>query len=380
MIPTGQCSSGGLRLALLLLALPSAVLLAQGESQTTVGGYGEVHYTNSDLPNDPATINLARFVLYLGHSFNERITFRSEVEIEDARIEGGKLGGELAVEQAYIDYRFSQLLTLRTGLVLMPLGIINEWHEPPTFNGVDRPLYDLLVIPTTWRELGIGLEGSIPGVQGLAYRAYLVNGLSAEGFSGALGTREGSGEGQEASFANVGLTARVEWGRPNLKLGVSTWYGGSAGTVAALGTGPFAAPVFFLTADARYDVGAFAFRAEAGNVAIEDAAAINAYYGNSVGSRIAGWYLEAAWNTLSVIAPRSTQRLAAFVRYDQANTQAGVPSGTPQDGAFDQQTTTFGLTWKPIPGLAFKGDYQLRRNAADSLENNALNLGIGWMF
>lgn len=367
-------------LALLLFSPPVAGLSAQDEPRTTIGGYGEVHYNNSDLSGIPATVNLARFVLYLGHSFNERITFRSEVEVEDAKVEGGKLGGEVAVEQAYIDYRFSQPFTLRTGLVLMPLGILNELHEPTTFNGVDRPLYDLLVIPTTWRELGVGLEGRIPSIEGLAYRAYLVNGLSAEGFSSALGTREGSGEGQDASFANVGLTARVEWGRPNFKLGVSTWYGGSAGTVAALGTGPFASPVFFLTADARYEIGAVAFRGEAGNVAIKDAAAINAYYGNAVGSRIAGWYLEAAWNALSVIAPHSTQRLAAFIRYDQANTQASVPTGTTQDAAFDQQTTTFGLTWKPIPGLAFKGDYQLRRNAANYLEDNALNLGLGWQF
>lgn len=369
-----------LHFALFLACAPFAGAAAQGEARTTLGGYGEIHYTNTNLSGVPATVNLARFVIYLGHAFNDRITLRSELELEDARVEGGKPGGEVSLEQAYVDYRFSDPFTLRTGLVLMPLGIINELHEPPTFNGVDRPLYDLLVIPTTWREIGIGFDGRIPSVQGLAYRAYLVNGLSAEGFSGELGTREGSGEGQFASVANAGVTGRVEWGRPGLKLGVSFWYGGSAGPDSSLGTGLFAAPVFFLTADARYDIGPFAFRGEAGNVSITDAAAINAAYGNEVGSRIAGWYLEAAWNALSVLAPHSVQRLALFARYDQANTQAAVPTGTIQNGAFDRRTATFGLTWKPIPGLAFKGDYQLRRNAAGFLEDDALNLGIGWQF
>jgi hypothetical protein len=113
---------------------------------------------------------------------------------------------------------------------------------------------------------------------------------------------------------------------------------------------------------------------------VRDAAAINAFFSNSVGSRIAGWYLEGAWNALSVLAPSSTQRLALFARYDHADTQASVPDGTPRNGAFNRTTTTLGLTWKPIPGLAFKGDYQLRRNAADFLEDDTVNLGLGWQF
>jgi hypothetical protein len=372
--------TGNLRLIAIFTILTPSALLAQGEARTTLGGYGEIHYTNSDLPGVPAEVTLARFVLYVGHSFNDRITFRSELELEDAKIEGGELGGELALEQAYIDYRFSDPFTLRTGLVLMPMGIINEWHEPTTFNGVDRPLYDRIIVPTTWREIGVGVDGKIPPVQGLAYRAYLVSGLDAAEFSGATGVRGGRPSGQESSFANIGLTARVEWGRPDLKVGLSTWYGGSAGLDSTLGTNPFSAPVFFLTADVRYEIGAFAFRGEAGNVSIPDAEAINAVYGNDVGSRIAGWYLEGAWNALSVLAPQSTQRLALFVRYDQANTQASVPSGIPQNGAYDHQTTTVGVTWKPVSGLAFKGDYQLRRNTADFLEDNAVNLGLGWQF
>ncbi|HTO73215.1 MAG TPA: porin [Gemmatimonadales bacterium] len=375
----------------LLCAIASAALLAfaptelraqdsADQPRTVVGGYGEIHYQNSSLPDSTGHVNLARFVLYLGHSFNERITFRSEVEVEDARVEGGGGKGELEIEQAYIDYRFSDPFTLRAGLVLIPAGIINELHEPPTFNGVERPLYDQLVIPTTWREIGVGLAGRIPQVEGLAYRAYFVNGLRSEGFTGAEGIREGSGEGQDANFANAALTGRLEWVHSGLRLGTSAYYGGSAANTPGLGTGLFAAPVFLIAADARYDIGAFAFRGEAGNMTIRDAAAINAFFANSVGDRIAGFYLEGAWNALSLLAPSSTQRLAVFARYDKADTHASVPDGTPRNGAYNRNTTTLGLTWKPISGLAFKGDYQLRRNAAHFLEDETVNLGLGWQF
>jgi hypothetical protein len=362
------------------LALVCVAPSLAAQEKTTIGGYGEVHYTNSDLPGASGVISLKRFVLYLGHSFNDRISLHSELEVEDAKVAGGEPGGEVSLEQAYIDYRFGAPATLRAGLVLMPLGIINEVHEPPTFNGVERPLYDDVVIPTTWRELGLGVAGAIPGVEGLVYRAYLVNGLRAEGFSGVDGLRDGRQEGQNASFANAALAGRVEYARPGLKLGVASYYGGSANGAPGLGSGAFAAPVFIGAVDGRYEIGAFQFRGEAATESIRDAAAINALYGDSVGSRIAGWYLEAAWSALHLVAKTSRQRLVLFGRYEQDDTHAGVPSGTPRNPAFDRQVTTLGLTWKPISQLAFKGDYQLRRNAAHQLEDNVVSFGVGWMF
>ena len=365
---------------LLVGATLSGFLPLQAQQSTTVGGYGEVHYTNSDSLNSSGSIDLKRFVFYLAHSFNDRISFRSELEVEDAKVAGGEAGGEVSLEQAFIDYKFAEPATLRAGLVLMPIGIINEVHEPPTFNGVDRPLYDDIVIPTTWRELGAGVAGSIPGVEGLVYRAFLVNGLRAEGFSGADGLRDGRQEGQNASFANVALAGRVEWARPGLKLGLSGYYGGSANNATGLPSGAFAAPVFIGAIDGRYEIGAFQFRGEAATESVGDAEAINTLYGNAVGSRIAGWYLEAAWNALHLLARNSSQRLVLFARYDRDDTHAAVPTGTPRNPAFDRNVTTLGLTWKPISQVAFKGDYAFRRNAAHLLEDDVVSLGIGWMF
>lgn len=361
----------------LLLCAPVALA---AQDVTTVGGYGEVHYTNVTGPNTPAVVNLRRFVVYLAHTFSERLTFRSEVEVEDAKVEPGGTKGEVELEQAFLDYRLADWLTLRTGLVLAPVGIINETHEPPTFNGVDRPAFDQDVIPTTWREIGLGAVGTVPGVAGLAYRVYLVNGLRAAGFSADAGIREGSGEGQDASFANPSLTGRLEWARPGLKIGGSFWYGGSANADSVLGTGTFAAPVALVSADARYDLGAASFRAEVANVSVQDAGAIDAQYGVAIGSRLAGGYVEAAYNVLAALAPGSSQRLNAFVRHERYDLQGGVPAGITRDRSLARRMTTFGLMYKPTWNTAFKGDYQLVRNQAGVGEHQALRFGIGYQF
>src|SRR2546425_12395876 len=227
----GGCVSRALAPGALVAVLASVATVPPGgaaaQERTTVGGYGEAHYANRTGPDTPGTGDLRRFVVYLAHTFNDQIAFRSELEVEDAKLEGAQPGGEVALEQAYLDYRVSDALTVRSGLVLPPVGIINETHEPPTFNGVDRPGFDHDVIPTTWREIGVGAVGSVPGAEGLSYRVYLVNGLRAAGFSAAEGIREGRQEGREASFANPSFTGRLEGARPGLKLGGPVWDGGT---------------------------------------------------------------------------------------------------------------------------------------------------------
>jgi hypothetical protein len=360
-----------------LLSIP---LLAQDSETTSIGGYGEVHYTNATGPNTPGVINVRRFVVYLAHSFSEHLSVRSELELEDAKLEGGQAGGEVALEQLYLDYLLSPAFTLRAGLVLPPVGILNEVHEPPTFNGVERPSFDQAVLPTTWRELGIGAVGALPGASGLSYRLYLVNGLKAAGFDAVSGIRGGRQEGKEASFANPSLTGRLEWVRPGLRLGGSFWYGGSANQDPALGTGSFDNAVALISADARYDRGPLMFRGVLANISIADAEAINAAYGGQVGSRIAGGYVEAAYNVLSLLAPASAQRLNAFLRYEHFDTQAAVPAGVVKDESLARRITTMGLSYKPLYNVVFKGDYQLQRAKAGLGEGELLSLGVGYQF
>jgi hypothetical protein len=367
-------------LTALVLPLAAFPLAAQEEEQTTIGGYGEVHFSNPTGPDSPGEVNVKRFVVFLSHSFNERIALRSELELEDTRVEGGEEGGEIALEQVYLDYRFSSAFTLRAGLVLPPIGIINETHEPPTFNGVERPSFEQDVIPTTWRDIGVGLVGSIPGSAGLSYRVYLLNGLVADRFSAESGIRGGRQEGKEASFANPSLAGRLEWARPGLRLGGSFWYGGSANQNPAIGEGAFDAPVFLGAADARYEVGGLAFRGEFATISISDADLINAANGANVGSRIAGGYIEGAYNVLDKLAPASSQRLNAFVRYENYDTQADLPDNAVRDETLARRITTFGLSYKPLYNVVFKGDYQLRRNKAHLGQDEVLALGVGYQF
>jgi hypothetical protein len=373
--------------ALALCALPftptravQAAAQETGEEHTSIGGYGEVHYTNATGAGTPGEVNVRRFVVYLAHTFSERIAFRSELEVEDAKIEGGEDGGEVALEQLYLDYTLSPAATIRAGLVLPPIGIVNETHEPPTFNGVERPAFDHDVIPSTWRDIGVGVVGSIPGSAGINYRVFLLNGLVAGGFSAEEGIRGGRQEGKEASFANPSLTGRLEWARPGLRIGGSFWYGGSAAQDPALGTGTFDNAVALVSADARYDVGPFMFRGVVAHVSIADADEINSAFGGQVGSRVAGGYVEGAYNLLSAVSPASTQRLDAFIRHERYNTQAGVPTGVTRDDALARRITTFGLSYKPVYNVVFKGDYQLRRNRAGVGEDEQLALGVGYQF
>ncbi|MGH7522363.1 MAG: hypothetical protein ACREMI_13895 [Gemmatimonadales bacterium] len=307
------------------------------------------------------------------------MAFRSELEVEDAKVEGGSSGGEVALEQAFLDYRLSDRVTLRTGLVLPPVGIINETHEPPTFNGVDRPAFDHDVIPTTWRELGVGVVGTLPVAEGLSYRLYLVNGLRADGFSDEEGIRGGRQEGREASFANPSLTGRLEWVRPGLRVGGSFWYGGTTAGDTLLGTGSFDAPVTVFSADARYEQDGASLRGVIATVSVGDAEQINALYGTAVGSRISGGYIEGAYDLLR-LSSRTTQKLNAFVRYERYNTHAAVPTGTTRNAEFARRVTTVGLAYKPTWNTVFKGDYEIRRTAAGTAEGETLRLGVGYQF
>ncbi len=368
------------RVAVVSAMLAGSVFASSGLAQgtTTVGGYGEVHYQNKSGPNTPGEINLARFVVFLSHAFNDRLAFRSELEVEDAKVAGGSSGGEVALEQAYVDYRLGSKATLRTGLVLVPVGIINETHEPPTFNGVARPSLEHDVIPATWRELGVGVTGALGS--GLSYRLYLVNGLVAAGFSASEGLRDGRQEGRDATFANPSLTGRLEYARPGLKLGAAFFTGGTAGADTLVGTGWNDARVTVLAADARYDNGPLAVRGVLASVDLPDARAINRAYGHDVASRMTGGYVEAAYELLSLGKYAGTERLVGFARYEHYDTQASVPAGVTADPTNARRNVTLGLTYLPIANVAFKGDVEFRHTSRGGPGVQVLSLGVGYWF
>lgn len=128
-------------------------------NDTTIGGYGEAVYNNYRDGSVKDQADLRRFVLFFGHRFNDKLRLYSELEVEHALVESGQ--GELAMEQAYLEYGLTPSVNLRAGLMLMPLGFLNETHEPPTFYGAERNEVESRIIPSTWRELGFGVQGRV---------------------------------------------------------------------------------------------------------------------------------------------------------------------------------------------------------------------------
>src|SRR5262249_28852911 len=152
-----------------------------------ISGYMEMHLNRPD--HAPAILDFHRFVLIFSHQFSDRIRFVGELEVEHAFVEGLEESGELELEQAYVDFLLSRPLNVRAGMVLVPIGIINERHEPPVFHGVERTFVDTVIVPTTWFEAGAGVHGEIG--QGWRYRGYVLASLNALEFSADEGVREG---------------------------------------------------------------------------------------------------------------------------------------------------------------------------------------------
>ncbi len=367
---------------LLMVCLAGMAFLAPSSARpqnpsTTLGGYGELHY-NEPEGSRKGQLDFHRFVIYLGHEFDEKISFRAEVELEHTLIVAGEPdGGELAIEQAYIEYRITPAFGIRGGILLVPVGVINLVHEPPTFHGVERPNVERVIIPTTWRESGIGVFGAI--TDEIRYQAYVMAGLKAEGFSASTGLRSGRQMAFESDPSDPSFSGRIDFTPAlGLSLGGSFFYGNSTGGVDTLGSGTVA----LWSADARYSIGQLELRALGALGSISDAGLINAEFGDSVADRIYGFYLEAAYDILPLLAEDTEQQLFFFGRYEKYNTQSSVTGFEPL-AQYDRTDIVTGLTYRPVTNVAFKADYSWYRNARNTVTSpntSQLNLGIGYYF
>ncbi|HZN02716.1 MAG TPA: hypothetical protein VFD06_03915 [Candidatus Polarisedimenticolia bacterium] len=357
---------------------PAASKVYQTKRGVAIGGYGEFIYTDPDDSQDDgaasgetASADLLRAVLYFGYKFNDKLLFNSEIEVEHALAADGA-DGEVAVEFAYVDYRHNDAFGGRGGLLLVPVGFINELHEPPIFFGSTRPEVERFIIPTTWRELGGGVYGSAGPVD---WRAYLVTSLDASGFSADTGIRGGRQEGSEAVAEDFGLTARVDWTvRPGLVLGV----GGFTGDTAQANVGVDGARVTLYEGHAEWLWRGLKVRALYARTSLDDAAQVGTLTGEAVGSQMNGYYGEVGWNVLS-LRKSSRQELSPFFRYESLNTQAEMPTGVLADPANDRTVHTVGIHYRPIPNIALKADWQGFSNAAGTGVDR-INLALGWLF
>ncbi len=366
---------------------------------TVLSGYGEAK-VQYDLDYGKGTANLTRNVLFIGHKFNSRIQLFSEMEIEDARIEGGEAGGEISMEQLFLKFGINRDMYLVAGLFIPRIGIINENHLPTTFNGNDRPMVEQLIIPSTWRELGLGIYGQSRRLQGFNYSFAVLNGLNSAEFGFGQGIRGGRFRGQNATATNIALTGAALYYTGAFRLQVSGYVGGSAGLSKIdadslqLESGPFGTPVFLGEANAQYFDHGFSAKLLASFIAIPNAQAINRAYANNAPASLWGVYAELGYNLLHPFGQRE-KSLVLFTRYEVLNMNATIPENGIADPYLNRSYLIAGLTWAPVRGVAIKADFKQQvtgkpnpiLNAVPVINyrpylttQNFINLGIAYSF
>lgn len=360
---------------------PAASKVYKRDSGLSIGGYGEVRlrkFVNKEDDDQDDIFDALRAVLYVGYKFNDNWVVNSELEFEHAGTGGG---GSVSTEFVTVDYLWKDEANLRAGLVLVPMGFINEIHEPTFFYGAARPQVERLILPSTWRENGAGVFGRL--FDRVEYRAYVINGFEGENFSSS-GLRGGRQKGSEALSNDFAFVGRVDVDTaPGLLVGGSV-YVGQSGQEQSFTSNLGAAPVTTDLPDAlttiyelhaQYKGYGASFRALWTQAFIDEAGALSRSTdkgftsvagvrtltdtGASVAQEMRGWYVEAAYDVLPLIVEQTRMSLEPYFRYESYDTQHKVSNlGYTRDRTKDIDLYTAGLQFKPIPQVVFKLDFR----------------------
>jgi hypothetical protein len=359
---------------------------------TVIGGYGSVLYQHN-RNTETASANLERMVLFVGHKFGS-ISFFSELEVEDAKVSGGEEGGEIAFEQAYLKFNLDPQHYITAGLFLPRIGILNENHLPDSFNGNERTQVETYIIPSTWRELGVGFYGSLSTFP-LNYTVALVNGLNSASLSHGSGIREGRFEGRNASANNLALTGSVQAYFGSIKFQVSGYYGGTVSLPSAqadslhLSSGIFGTPVTLGETDIQYEENGFSVKLLGVVVSIPDASRINSAYDSNTPKLEYGAYVELGYNLMRIIHAADAQQLIAFIRYEKLDMNAAIPANGFLDGTLNQDHGIAGVGYWPNDNVVIKADvrflftkdeHPVLFTGHSQNRNIFLNLGMGFSF
>jgi len=345
-------------------AASKVYLTSQGLS---LAGYGELLYTGFAGSGDQA--DALRGVMYMGYRFNEEWVFNSEIEFEHAGTGGG---GSASLEFAYLDHLSTDgNINQRMGLLLVPMGFVNEMHEPPTFLGATRPVTENRIIPSTWRENGVGLFGDFGESDAFSWRTYLVNGLDANGFSEG-GVRGGRQKGSRAEADDLALVGRLDWnGRPGLIIGGSFYTGDSGQNDPTIGD----AGTTITEVHAEWKRGAWWLRGLYAQAEIDDADVLSTGLGLTVAEKMVGSYVEVGYDLMAKIAPESEKSVVPFIRWECIDTQDEVAAGFTADASQEDEILTFGIHYRPIDNIVFKIDYQDWDEDTDRVE-----IALGYSF
>lgn len=357
---------------------PASAAAPAGEGATVVTSYGEVTYTRPNGAARNAQADLRRFIFGYQHRFDPTTRLVTEVEIEHAVSSAGD-AGEVAIEQAYVERLLSPAWAARVGLFVVPVGMLNEAHEPNAFYGVDRNFVETAIIPTTWREGGLQIVGTLDN--GLTLQGGVSTGFdltkwdaaSTEGTESPLGSIH-----QELSLAkarDLSVFGAVNWrGIPGLLVGGSLFTGGAAHAQGAAG-----ARVTLWDAHVRWTPGRWDLAALYSRGRISGTAAANApLVGNPtlIPRSFDGWYAQVAYKLWS----HRDYALAPFVRHERFNTArsfADLGAGLTPVPRATERVTTLGANLQVAQGVVIKADVQRFRRDRGA---NRFDLGLGWSF
>ncbi len=335
--------------------------LAEWADKTTVGGYGEVHYNNltSDNSNNSKDeFDLHRFVLFFGHQFNDKLRMYSELEVEH-NIAGEGQNGEVEVEQAYIEYDYAQNHRAKAGVFLMPVGIINETHEPDAFYGVERNSVEKDILPATWWEGGVMFSGEL--AEGVSYDAGMHSGLYIDPTVSDWKIRDGRQKVSEAKGDDLAYTGRLKYtGVPGLELATTIQYQSDLWQGETF-AGEDEVDATLWEAHAIYNRGPFGMRALYAHWDID-----NAIETIKAGAdEQEGFYVEPSY--------RLTEKLGLFARYSEWDNQAGSNNDS------EKQQYDVGVNYWLDEHVVLKADY-MRQEVESGDELRGFNLGVGWSF
>lgn len=370
----------------------SAGNLLLQNSKLVIGGYGEVHYNqplDGSIYNN-GDLDVHRVIMLLGYNFTDKTQFISELEFEHVK--------EVYVEQAFLQHKINKYINLRAGLMLVPMGIINEYHEPTTFNGVERPLVDKYIAPTTWREIGFGFTGNVLPAS-INYQVYVMNGFNGYNgsakLSGENGLRSGRQKGAESYMSSPNFTGKVEYyGIRGLNIGLSGYFGKTQSTlydgvnkndeVAVAIADSSVVGVSMVGLDARYNLKGLQLRGQFYYSGLSNTAQYNAFTAptnstlNDVGSSMIGYYGEAGYSVLRSFD--TEKQLIPFIRYEFLNTHNSVDKSINVNPGYEKSIITTGLTLHLTRGAVVKTDMQFVKSGADDKYTKVFNAGIGVMF
>ena len=358
---------------------PSAAAAYAVDRGVSIAGYGEMlleNYADMNQGGSPTgrttQFDYLRAILYAGYRFSDKLLFNSEIEVEHAK--------EIYVEFAYVDYQATENFGLRGGLLLAPMGLVNEFHEPTVFLGAERPVTESRIIPSTWRENGGGVYGAFDRV---SFRAYVLNGFNGSAFSSG-GLRGGRQKGAKAKATSMAFTGRLDvTPTPGVFFGASVYTGDSGqgeivvdGTEYGIGT-----TIFDLHGQAQ--VRGFDVRGLFARASLSDAARLNQALGKSgsggVGEGLQGAYAQVGYDLLSQVPEAGGVGLTPYVRYERVDTQHRMPAGFERGLSTDNTYLTFGIELKPDPGVVLKVDHAWVSNDADTGVNQ-FNISLGYAF